>query len=68
MKILRARVKNEGEKIIKRASEYTLGGTDIFLVPKDVKTPRVIKVASGDEFHQAYFASWMMKIPKECCC
>ena len=70
---LRARAKKEGKRVVRRASNGGLGGTDFFLVPKGIEVPKVIVGASwqlpnGGEFHQQYFAVWMKEISNECCC
>jgi len=60
------------KKVILIHSNF-MGGTDVFVVPKDMnKVPDYREPSSefpnGCEVYQKYHASWLMSIPDHCCC
>jgi hypothetical protein len=65
--------KKNGSRVVKRyAVAYQLGGVNIYVVPKGVEVPKVIKgcdvTYKGDAFHRKYFRAWFMELPDHCAC
>jgi hypothetical protein len=64
LKEYKRRAKTENKKLIMKPSHFgSFGGTDIFLVPKDIKVDLQDKKVRDN-----YFVSWCMEIPDKCMC
>ena len=59
------------ESVVLKPSSF-MGGTEVFVVPKGVALPPYRAPSNsepnGDPVYQQYHRSWMMSIPKHCCC
>lgn len=53
-------------RLVMSKNDWGLGGTTVYRVPKDIEIPKPI--VRDSEFHKEYFVSWLMEIPKRCCC
>jgi len=63
LKSIKRRAKSKGLVVTKRSGDFGLGGMDVFVHPKE------IKICVGDKVQRdKYFVSWLMEIPKYCCC
>jgi len=60
-----------GERVILRPSRF-MGGTEVFVVPKGIPLPSYREPSNrepnGDDNYKLYHRSWMMSIPRSCCC
>lgn len=66
LKHLRAKAEREGSVVtLKRSTELPMGGTDVYLHPKDVSVEDLIR---SSELHDKYFCAWLMEIPDHCVC
>jgi hypothetical protein len=68
---IKAKAKKEGKKVILKRSNF-MGGTDVFTVPEGTTLPAYKEpsdtLPNGCEAYQKYHKSWMMEIPRHCCC
>lgn len=72
MRAIRKQAKAE-DKVVHRRTSSFMDGTDVYVLPKEVKMPKRIVTASdelpnGDEFHEKYFRAWFMEMPDSCRC
>jgi hypothetical protein len=58
---IRQRAQREKKKVtINPDVDYSLGGTNVYVHPKDVKITK--------DNHEKYFVSWMMEVGDHCGC
>ena len=63
LKHIKKRAKEKRMKVTVRATNWGLGGFDVFMHPKDI----VIDPKNVEQRNQ-YFQSWMMEITDHCVC
>jgi len=69
---IKAQAKKQRCKVVLRRSSF-LGGTEIYVIPKDMKMPKKIiepckEYPNGGPFHEKYSRAWVMEIGDSCCC
>jgi len=73
LKDIKLNAKENGLKVVKRKSDFFLGGIDIYAIPKTSKMPKKIiapcdEYPNGDKFRQDHLQAWLMEIPSKCKC
>ena len=71
---IKRKARKDGLKVVLAVSKF-MGGTDVFVVPKNI-TPKEVRTwkdcdevpPNGDENYQKYHKSWMMRIGSFCEC
>lgn len=69
---IQERADKNNQQVILRNSKSKLGGKDVFVVPKGIPTPKIIKAGhekeTRDKFSKNYWVAWFMELTNCCTC
>jgi len=72
LQAIRQKAREKKQRVVLRSGQGSLGGTDVYVIPRGVPLPKHIKAGTekteGDAFHQKYFVAWFMELTSHCFC